>query len=193
MFGDGTGANWNRAFPPNWPTRASLAFLKVAPVVLNKEKFNPPLVMTELQGSARGPNCGLECFTVSNRSISGSGARSRPGDPNKFVVPQLHHHHVRPRERRNAPADAADDSQSVNVKNRVGLLEGAVITWTKQIKAVLKQDPERARRTKDPTRTSSSRLAPQGQQPERHLDQQSPRIRRVLEPGPSEVAAVHLQ
>ena len=45
-----------------------------------------------------------------------------------------------------------DDSQSVNVKNRVGLLEGAVITWTKQIKAVLKQDPEQALKDgQDPT------------------------------------------
>jgi dynein heavy chain len=27
-------------------------------------------------------------------------------------------------------------------KNRISLLEGAIITWTKQIKGVLKQDPE---------------------------------------------------
>jgi hypothetical protein len=29
-----------------------------------------------------------------------------------------------------------------NGKNRVSLLEGAIITWTKQIRSVLKQDPE---------------------------------------------------
>ena len=36
------------------------------------------------------------------------------------------------------PTDAAD----LNVKKSINLLEGAIITWTKQIKSVLKLDPE---------------------------------------------------
>jgi dynein heavy chain len=39
------------------------------------------------------------------------------------------------------PLDASM-AASMSTKDRTHLLEGAVITWTKQIKAVLKQDPE---------------------------------------------------
>ncbi|CAK4109520.1 unnamed protein product [Aphanomyces euteiches] len=34
------------------------------------------------------------------------------------------------------------DSNSANLKNKISLLEGSIVTWTKQIKNVLKQDPE---------------------------------------------------
>ncbi|KAH8088652.1 dynein light chain binding protein [Aureococcus anophagefferens] len=45
-----------------------------------------------------------------------------------------------------------DEQSNSNVKNRISLLEGAVITWTKQIKSVLKQDPEsQLKQGKDPT------------------------------------------
>jgi dynein heavy chain len=39
------------------------------------------------------------------------------------------------------PLDASTAAH-INAKDRIHLLEGAVITWTKQIKHVLKQDPE---------------------------------------------------
>lgn len=35
-----------------------------------------------------------------------------------------------------------DFNGSASGKNRISLLEGAIITWTKQIRSVLKQDPE---------------------------------------------------
>ena len=41
-----------------------------------------------------------------------------------------------------AAAGGGSASGSLDMKDRVHLLEGAVITWTKQIKGVLKQDPE---------------------------------------------------
>jgi len=45
-----------------------------------------------------------------------------------------------------------DEQADANVKNRISLLEGAVITWTKQIKSVLKQDPEsQLKLGRDPT------------------------------------------
>ena len=61
----------NCKLEPGFPAKLankgkSLAFLKVAPVVLTKEKVNPPdLVMTELQGSAPVEHLELlasECF-----------------------------------------------------------------------------------------------------------------------------------
>ena len=36
-------------------------------------------------------------------------------------------------------------------KERVHVLETAVVTWTRQIKNVLKQDPEQARRRRSPS------------------------------------------
>ena len=61
----------NCKLEPGFPAKLankgkSLAFLKVAPTVLNKEKFDPSvLVMTELQGSAPVEHLELlasECF-----------------------------------------------------------------------------------------------------------------------------------
>ena len=40
------------------------------------------------------------------------------------------------------PMPPLDVNDSSNGKNRISLLEGAIITWTKQIKGVLKLDPE---------------------------------------------------
>ena len=40
------------------------------------------------------------------------------------------------------PMPPLDVNDTSNGKNRISLLEGAIITWTKQIKSVLKQDPE---------------------------------------------------
>ena len=40
------------------------------------------------------------------------------------------------------PMPPLDMNDSSNGKSLISLLEGAIITWTKQIKSVLKQDPE---------------------------------------------------
>lgn len=40
------------------------------------------------------------------------------------------------------PMPPMDIGGASSGKNRISLLEGAIITWTKQIKSVLKQDPE---------------------------------------------------
>ena len=40
------------------------------------------------------------------------------------------------------PMPPMDTGGASSGKNRISLLEGAIITWTKQIKSVLKQDPE---------------------------------------------------
>lgn len=40
------------------------------------------------------------------------------------------------------PMPPMDIGRAPSGKNRISLLEGAIITWTKQIKSVLKQDPE---------------------------------------------------
>ena len=193
MFGDGAelqiGTGLSRQIGQQG--QKSLAFLKVAPVVLTKEKFNPSdLVMTELQGSAPVEHLELlasECFlpvlsNPLNQRKWGEVATREILD--KFVAflnsTTIMCGHVKGETRLPMPPD---DSQSVNVKNRVGLLEGAVITWTKQIKAVLKQDPEQALKDgQDPTpdvelafwRHKANNL-------NAIFDQlQSPRIRRVL-------------
>mmetsp|Transcript_14602 Transcript_14602/g.45793 ORF Transcript_14602/g.45793 Transcript_14602/m.45793 type:complete len:4603 (+) Transcript_14602:85-13893(+) len=186
----------NCKLEPGFPAKLankgkSLAFLKAAPVVLTKEKFDPSvLVMTELQGAAPVEHLELlasECFlpvlsNPLNQRKWGEVATREILD--KFVAflnsTTIMCGHVKGETRLPMPPD---DSQSVNVKNRVGLLEGAVITWTKQIKAVLKQDPEQALKDgQDPTpdveltfwRHKANNL-------NAIFDQlQSPRIRRVL-------------
>ena len=180
MFGDGAELQIRAGLSRKLANKGkSLAFLKVAPVVLNKEKFDPSvLVMTELQGSAPVEHLELlasECFlpvlsNPLNQRKWGEVATREILD--KFVAflnsTTIMCGHVKGETRLPMPPD---DSQCVNVKNRVGLLEGAVITWTKQIKAVLKQDPEQALKDgQDPTPGRGiDVLAPQGQQLERHL------------------------
>ena len=84
----------------------SLAFLKVAPTVLNKEKFDPSvLVMTELQGSAPVEHLELlasECFlpvlsNPLNQRKWGRGRHARDPRQVRRVLEQ-HDDHVRPRE-----------------------------------------------------------------------------------------------
>ena len=186
----------NCKLEPGFPAKLankgkSLAFLKVAPCTLVKDKFSPSqLVMTELQGAAPHEHLELlasECYlpvlsNPLNQRKWGEVATREILD--KFVAflnsTTIMCGHVKGETRLPMPPD---DSQSANVKNRVGLLEGAVITWTKQIKAVLKQDPEQALKDgKDPTPDAELMFW-------RHkannlnaiFDQlQSPRIRRVL-------------
>ena len=154
----------NCKLEPGFPAKLankgkSLAFLKVAPVVLNKEKFDPSvLVMTELQGSAPVEHLELlasECFlpvlsNPLNQRKWGEVATREILD--KFVAflnsTTIMCGHVKGETRLPMPPD---DSQSVNVKTAWRMLEGAVITWTKQIKAVLSRTRSRPERWQDPT------------------------------------------
>ena len=49
------------------------------------------------------------------------------------------------------PKESDKSSSSSNTKDRVHVLEGAVISWTKQISHVLKQDPEQMLRNGNPS------------------------------------------
>ena len=138
-----------------------MAFLKAEAGTVPKENCAPSkaLLVMELQGGQPFEHLELVASEVFLPVLSNPGNQLKWGEVatreimDRFVAflssTTILCGHVRGETRLPMPPD---ESAHANVKNRISLLEGAVITWTKQIKSVLKQDPEsQLKRGEDPT------------------------------------------
>ncbi|RYG70338.1 hypothetical protein EON64_00425, partial [archaeon] len=136
------------------PTKASkskvLMFLKLEPVTLTKDNVQTSLVVLEL-GSNPFEHLELLANEVFLPILSNSQNQAKWGEvPTREIMDRFHNFlssttilcgQIKGETRLPMPPIDLSGGPSTG-KNRISLLEGAIITWTKQIRSVLKQDPE---------------------------------------------------
>ncbi|CAN0055637.1 unnamed protein product [Heterosigma akashiwo] len=139
------------ALPPKMPKGKILIFMKVQPCSLKAETIKDELILKEVSGNSFFEHLELMSNEIFLPVLSNPRNQARWGEvPTREIMDRFHGFlssttilcgQIKGETRLPLPPMDLSTGQT-NGKNRIGLLEGAIITWTKQIKNVLKQDPE---------------------------------------------------
>ena len=125
-------------------------FIKVdaQPAPKGEDKLNAALIVMELGGQSIFDHLELISNEVFLPVLSNPANQANWGEVaareimDRFYAFEFHHFYAAKRRARRLPMPPLDMNDPTATKNRISLLEIAIITWTKQIKSVLKQDPE---------------------------------------------------
>ena len=128
-----------------------LVMIKLAAVTLTTENFLGNVVAMELGGPNPFEHLELLANEIFLPVLSNPQNQSKWGEvPTREIMDRFHNFlssttilcgQIKGETRLPMPPLDLTTGQSAG-KNRISLLEGAIITWTKQIRSVLKQDPE---------------------------------------------------
>ncbi|CAM9724126.1 unnamed protein product, partial [Phaeothamnion confervicola] len=136
------------AMPKRVPKGKSVLFLKTRPGAVADAARDVSVM--ELGGATPFEHLELVAHEIFLPMLSNSANQARWGEvPTREILDRFYSFlssttilcgQIRGETR--LPMPPLDLSSMASVKNRISLLEGAIITWTKQIKGVLKQDSE---------------------------------------------------
>ncbi|CAM9131888.1 unnamed protein product, partial [Ectocarpus fasciculatus] len=128
-----------------------LLFVKLRPCVLNVNTIASDIVATELGGPSPFEHLELLANEIFLPVLSNPQNQAKWGEvPTREIMDRFHNFlssttilcgQIKGETRLPMPPIDLSSGPSTG-KNRISLLEGAIITWTKQIRSVLKQDPE---------------------------------------------------
>jgi len=128
-----------------------LLFVKLRPVTLTMQNIQSHMIATELGGPSPFEHLELLANEIFLPVLSNPQNQAKWGEvPTREIMDRFHNFlssttilcgQIKGETRLPMPPIDLSGGPSTG-KNRISLLEGAIITWTKQIRSVLKQDPE---------------------------------------------------
>ncbi|CAM9107555.1 unnamed protein product [Discosporangium mesarthrocarpum] len=138
------------AMPKKVPKSKTLVFVKVLRGPVTVEGISREIMVMEMGGNTPFEHLELLAHEIFLPILSNTQNQARWGEvPTREIMDRFYGFmssttilcgQIKGETR--LPMPPMDIGGASNGKNRISLLEGAIITWTKQIKSVLKQDPE---------------------------------------------------
>lgn len=136
--------------PKKVPKGKTLVFMKVLRGVVSAQGISREVMVMEMGGNTPFEHLELLAHEVFLPILSNTQNQARWGEvPTREIMDRFYGFlssttilcgQIKGETR--LPMPPMDIGGASSGKNRISLLEGAIITWTKQIKSVLKQDPE---------------------------------------------------